>query len=62
MNKPTKEYIAEFKYWLASIGKSEIVQCAVTDAIKNPNVLTILPETRRKKIEDYIKRFDESRK
>ena len=61
MAKYNSEYLAEFKSYLAGLGKSESVQCACIDMLQQPNVVALLPEHRQTKIKQYVADFELSR-
>ena len=61
MAKYSPEYLAEFKSYLADIGKSEGVQSACIDMLQHPDVTALLPEHRQIKIKQYVADFELNR-
>ncbi len=61
MAKYNSEYLAEFKSYLADIGKSEGVQSACIDMLQHPDVTALLPDDKQIKIKQCVEDFELNR-
>ena len=54
MAKYNRKYLAEFKSYLAGLGKSDRVQDACIDMLQHSNMIELLPVPRQIKIKQYV--------
>ena len=61
MAKYDRKYLAEFKSYLAGLGKSEGVQSACIDMLQHPNIAALLPKSKQIKVKQYVADFELNR-